>query len=130
MNSHKLALVLIPLLGLVGLLAWVLRKRRRLSGWSRAAGVVIGLRCSGRVPAPVVRFHSSDGREFTHASNTGSNLPGFRVGEAVVVLYDPADPSRAVLATFFQLWFGECFVALALVVGLVFTVLHALGLIR
>ena len=131
MNSHKLALVLIPLLGLVGLLAWVLRKGRRLSGWSRAAGTVIAMRSSGRrCLAPVVRFHSADGSEFTHASNTGTSPPGFSVGEAVVVLYDPADPSRAVIPTFFQLWFGECFVALALVVGLVFTVLHALGLIR
>ena len=92
--------------------------------------MVIGFRCSGRVPAPVVRFHSSDGREFTHASNTGSNVPGFRVGEAVVVLYDPADPNRAVIPTFFQLWFGECFTALVFIVGLVFSILIGLGIIR
>lgn len=130
MNSHKLALGLIPLLGLVGLLAWVFRKRRRLAGWSRAAGVVIALRCQRRCRAPVVRFHSADHREFIHSSTTATSPPRFAVGEAVVVLYEPADPSRAVISSFVQLWFGECFVALVLVVALGITVLIGLGIIR
>ena len=130
MNSLPHASSLIPLLGLPVLLAWVLRKRRRLAGWSRASGVVIALWRPGKVPAPVIRFHSADAREFTHRSNTGSNMPGFKVGEAVVVLYDPADPSRAVIQSFVQLWIGECFAALALVAGLVFSVLIGLGIIR
>ncbi len=129
MNSLPNALI--PLLGLIGLLAWVLHKRRRQAGWSRASGVVIAmLTHRNRCQAPVVRFRSADDREFTHYSSTGSSPPGFTVGEDVAVLYDPANPKRAVIPTFFQLWFGECFTALVLVVSLVFTVLVDLGVMR
>ena len=129
MNSIPNALI--PVLAVFGLLAWVVRKKRRLAGWSRASGVVIAMQSHrNRCMAPVVRFRSADDREFTHYSSTGSSPPGFTVGEAVAVLYDPADPKRAVIPTFFQLWFGECFAALVLVVVLVFTTLFDLGIIN
>ena len=131
MNPLPPAVGVLSVLGLHGLLAWVFRKKRRLAGWSRASGIVVALRSQGRrCLAPVVRFSTADAREFIHSSTTGSNPPGFTVGEAVVVLYDPVDPSRAVIPTFFQLWFGECFTALMLVVSLMVTLLVDLGIMR
>jgi hypothetical protein len=54
----------------------------------------------------------------TFVSNVGSNPPSRRVGEAIEVLYDPADPMRAHTAGFFSLYIGSFVTGiLALVFG-------------
>jgi hypothetical protein len=44
--------------------------------------------------APIVAFEA-DGRKFTFKDSVSSNPPSHRVGDAVEVLYDPADPADA-----------------------------------
>jgi len=54
--------------------------------------------------APVFTFTASDGRSYTITSNTSTNPPGFTVGQAVRVLYDPRNPADARLKNSAQLW--------------------------
>jgi len=46
---------------------------------------------------PVVRFATADGRHIDTETMFGRTPPPARRGDAVVVLYDPADPTRATL---------------------------------
>ncbi|MEV0982029.1 DUF3592 domain-containing protein [Streptomyces sp. NPDC049915] len=48
---------------------------------------------------PVATWTTEDGRAYTHASRFGRDkvVPGFGVGASVVVLYDPAKPSRFII---------------------------------
>jgi len=54
--------------------------------------------------APVFSFETAGGRTYTITSRSSSNPPAFEVGEAVNVLYDPADPDGARIDSFWQLW--------------------------
>jgi hypothetical protein len=74
---------------------------------------------------PVVEFTSSTGKRIEFTSNVGSSPPSHRVGEPVTVLYNPADPYRARIKSFFQLWFGFLIVFF---LGLVFAAI-GLGMI-
>lgn len=70
-----------------------------------------GLRSSGRVTSlsasttsnsgttyhPVVSYRDSAGRTIVFRDSAGSNPPLYHVGEAVVVLYQPGDPPRAII---------------------------------
>jgi hypothetical protein len=69
---------------------------------------------------PVVEFTSGTGKRIEFTSSVGSNPPSHRVGEAVTVLYNPADPYSARIKSFFQLWFGFLIVFF---LGLVFAVI-------
>jgi hypothetical protein len=55
--------------------------------------------------APVFTFTASNGYNYTITSNTASNPPEFKVGQAVQVLYEASNPANAKLASFWQLWF-------------------------
>jgi hypothetical protein len=55
---------------------------------------------------PRVRFMTAAGEPVEFTGSVGSSPAAFDVGEAVVVLYDPADPGGARIDSFFQLWFG------------------------
>lgn len=54
--------------------------------------------------APVFTFTAGDGQSYTVASDTGTNPPGFSVGQHVSVLYERNLPGRARIASFAQLW--------------------------
>lgn len=73
--------------------------------------------------APVFTFRDARGRDYTVTSSTGQNRAAYERGEEVTVLYDPADPERARIHSFTQMWllptiFGSAGVAF-LIVGLV-----------
>lgn len=49
---------------------------------------------------PIVRFTDNDGRLRQFGSDVSSNPPGYAIGERVTVIYDPADPSDAMIDSF------------------------------
>ena len=80
--------------------------RRFAASAARAGGVVVDLVSGppgpqGGVPLayPVVRYHTTDGREVVFRSGFGSQPPLWRPGQSVTVLYDPADPEAARVET-------------------------------
>lgn len=56
--------------------------------------------------APTVRFRTLRGKVFEFVSATSSNPPGYAVGDAVGVLYNPVRPGEATIRGFFPLWGG------------------------
>jgi hypothetical protein len=60
---------------------------------------------------PVVRFTTERGESIEFISGTGSNPPGFTVGETVEIYYLAADPQEAMINDFFSLWGGPLIVA-------------------
>ena len=48
---------------------------------------------------PVVRFHTQAGEEIETVTNVGMPWAGHPAGEAVPVMYDPADPAHAEIDT-------------------------------
>lgn len=78
---------------------------------ARADGTVMALqRKTGTkgtpLDFPVVRFHHREsGAAVEFKSGTGLWPSPFSVGEAVVVAYDPADPSQAEIDSFWTTWF-------------------------
>ncbi|WP_053627211.1 DUF3592 domain-containing protein [Streptomyces sp. XY511] len=87
-------------LGLGALLLAVLTLRRRLV--LRRRGVAVLARCSavqrlaeGGPARLTLRYPTPDGRTRTHLAGEGDCPAGIREGDAVEVLYDPRDPSRA-----------------------------------
>jgi Protein of unknown function (DUF3592) len=87
-----------------------LRRRRESQRFAasaaRAGGVVVELVSGspgprGGVPLayPVVRYHTTDGREVVFRSALGSQPPLWRPGQSVTVLYDPANPEAARIET-------------------------------
>jgi hypothetical protein len=75
--------------------------------------------------SPVVEFTIPTGPRVEFTSSVGSRPPAYRVGESVMVLYDPADPHKARIKSFFSLWFGFIIV---FALGLIFAVV-GLGMI-
>lgn len=53
---------------------------------------------------PVVEFKTPAGEVVRFQDRTGSNPPAHRVGETVEVLYDPARPEAATIASWTNLW--------------------------
>jgi len=53
---------------------------------------------------PVVEFTTPAGQVVRFQDRTGSNPPAYRVGETVEVLYDPARPEAATIASWTNLW--------------------------
>lgn len=76
-----------------------------------ASGVVIDLEArwdsddGGYTYYPRVRFATEGGRPYEFTGDVGSSPASFDVGEEVRVLFDPADPSKARIDSFMQLWF-------------------------
>ncbi|WP_165966837.1 DUF3592 domain-containing protein [Actinomadura sp. 7K507] len=101
MNPDHVPYVLFPGFMLFGLLfvaigVRVIRTGRHLRRFGhRAPGVVVRTATRGQVSYPTVRFRMPDGTERETQSDLGTNLPTFRKGQAVTVLYDPDDPDRA-----------------------------------
>jgi hypothetical protein len=122
----------VAVLGLAGSL--VADTRSFLARAQTANGVVVDLvashstsssfgRNSQDVYCPVVEFAGPGGRPITFRSDTGTSPPAFRRGEKVIVHYDPAEPEKARLDGFFDLWFFPALVggfgAIALFIGCV-----------
>jgi hypothetical protein len=59
----------------------------------------------GRLFRPLVRFAPGVGEEIEFQSGVRSNPSPYTAGDAVTVLYDPADPKKAEIQGFFSLWF-------------------------
>lgn len=54
---------------------------------------------------PVVQFvDQRSGRKITVGGSWGSSGPAYHVGEEVVVLYDPENPSNAKIKSFWEIW--------------------------
>jgi hypothetical protein len=75
----------------------------------RAKGVVVDLEPtyssnSGTTYTPVVTFETPERESVTFHSSVSSSPPSFDVGESVEVLYDPANPSDAVIDSFWQVY--------------------------
>ena len=50
---------------------------------------------SGSMYSPKIRFTDRMGKEFEFTENWSSNRPDFKIGDEVIVLYDPARPQKA-----------------------------------
>lgn len=72
--------------------------------------------------APKYRFVVDGQQVYTVTSSSGSNPPGYEVGEKLQVLYNPQNPSDAKINSFMGLWFGPVLVG---AMGLVFSLFAA-----
>jgi len=103
------------------------RTRRFLARAIDTQGTVIGLVASrgsegATTYKPVVQFTTPEGGTFQFTDSVGSSPPGFDVGEAAPVKYDPQNPQRARIGTGFRLWF---LVVLLGGLGLIFGIVGA-----
>jgi hypothetical protein len=92
--------------GVVALVLWLLR-RNWVARAGRAQGEVIDLVKRSRTVTnyvPVVRFRTEAGQETTFRGFIGSRPPAHRKGDIVKVLYDPANPSRAMVDSVMVVW--------------------------
>lgn len=75
---------------------------------SHARGTVVEIvahtRGSDTLFYPVVEFTTPEGQVVRFQDRNGSNPPAHRVGETVDVLYDPARPQVAAIASWKDLW--------------------------
>lgn len=81
---------------------------------------------SGGAYSPIVKYKTATGEEHTFHSNVGSSPPSYHVGEAVNVLYDPANPAAARIHGFFSLWLVAI---ISGILGCVFSLIGGCGLI-
>jgi hypothetical protein len=107
--------VLIGLAMLGGGIYWASNVKTFVDRAIAVPGTVIDLESSRSSDStsyfPVVKYKTRSGQERTFRSSSGSNPPGFAVGETVEVLYDEAHPSDAKIRSFFSLWGGPAIVA-------------------
>jgi hypothetical protein len=125
-EAATVGLIFVPtaavLLGLA--IFFFVRTRRFLARAIDTHGTVVELVASrssegGTTYKPVVQFTTPEGGTFQFTDSMSSNPPGFDVGEAAPVKYDPKNPQRARIGTGFRLWF---LVALFGGLGLIFAV--------
>lgn len=60
----------------------------------------------------VVEFQTADGRAVQFEARTGTPFEGRKIGQTIMVRYDPQNPQKAVVATFFETW-GPALIILA-----------------
>lgn len=70
-----------------------------------------GGRNGGTFYYPRFTFRTSDGQERTLTSSSGSTDQPYQRGQRVTAYYDPHQPDRSVLASFWTLWAGTAFLA-------------------
>lgn len=73
--------------------------------------------------APKVAFTTKDGTLVEYRASASSSDPGYKVGDTVPILYDPNEPERAKINSFFHMWL---FPTILLSVGSLFTALALL----
>jgi hypothetical protein len=84
-------------------------RRRFVSRAASATGVVTDLKSTELQAGmqsynPVVQFQTHDGRMVEFESDTGGPEESYPPGGQVEVLYDPLNPEKAHIKTFFMLW--------------------------
>jgi hypothetical protein len=72
---------------------------------------------------PVVHFKTPDAASHSFRDRSGSSSPG-AVGTSVQVVYDPGEPSKARIKSFFTLWMGVTVTAIfgTIITGIAFLV--------
>nr|WP_315034143.1 DUF3592 domain-containing protein [uncultured Chryseobacterium sp.] len=73
----------------------------------KVTGTVTSLRVTdsdGEVYLPVFTYHTRDNSEYTYELAEGSNPPSWSVGDTETIIYDPKDPSRVELYTYFRIF--------------------------
>lgn len=95
---------LIGIASLGGAVVALVRANQRRSSWLTAQGTVVKMVQTTRtMQAPVVAFTSPRG-PVQFQSDVSSSPPAWQVGEPVKVLFDPNDPSQAVIDSFWVRW--------------------------
>jgi hypothetical protein len=72
---------------------------------------------SGTSYHPVVSYKDNTGRTYQQESNFGSSSKPYKIGESVPVIYDPADPERFAMGSF---WRNMLFPLAAMAMGGIF----------
>ncbi|AZA84624.1 DUF3592 domain-containing protein [Chryseobacterium lactis] len=73
----------------------------------KVTGTVTSLRevdSDGLVYFPVFTYRAKNNIEYTYGLAEGSNPPGWSVGDTETIIYDPEDPARASLYTYFRIF--------------------------
>ena len=58
----------------------------------------------GEVFAPIFTFQTKDNQLITYELAEGSNPPAWIIGETTTVIYDPSDPSKVSLYSYFRVF--------------------------
>ncbi len=91
-------------------IGWQLDNASFVSRAATTTGRVVELRAHPGSKAvnyhPVVTYTPGDGPETTFEGSSGSNPPGYRIGEEVAVLWVPGHPEGARVRSFVDLWIG------------------------
>lgn len=99
-SRRALALVFVVpgLLVAVAFLFWGIMRHAGRRHWKRAEGEVVDMKAdtSGGY-SPVVEFETSPGQKQSFDGNVVTDPPRYRVGEHVAVLFDPSEPSTAMI---------------------------------
>ena len=112
-TTRAIVLVVMLLVGIpcvVAGLIMVVRRRLMLRQWVRVPGTVVSLEAvtvawgssSQRSWVPLISFTPQNGTPVVvrPVGIFPANPPGYDVGQAVPVAYDPAQPARATIASF------------------------------
>ena len=98
---------------LLGLAAYFYTKQENFIETSiKTSGVVIGLEestsssssSSSISYAPTVKYQDAEGNEYVFTSNISSSPPSYDVGEEVIIMYNPNNPSDAQIKSIFGQW--------------------------
>lgn len=119
--------VQIGLVGGIALLAvagWLYIDRQSfLETAVETEGTVVGTRHhrgnDSRSYRAVFKFRDAAGVEHKITSRLSTNVRWHRYGDSVPVLYDPDNPKKAMIGTFYQIWGIPCVLAIAGVLGVV-----------
>lgn len=101
-----------------------------------AVGTVVALKespatqDSGVTYTPVIRYEV-DGRAYTFTSSNSSDPPAYKVSQRVGIIYDPAEPARARVNSWRELWLMPVILgAAALVVAAVVNTFALVSIMR
>lgn len=86
---------------IIGIVSFI-RAKRFLNSAIETRGIVIqdvykgqSSDGGGAMYSPKVKFTDSMGREYEFTENWSSNRPDFKIGDEVIVLYNPSNPQKA-----------------------------------
>lgn len=134
-------LLLLFSLACLGLAGWLyIRARTFLEGAVTTVGIVTevlreesvqtdndGFRTTDTMFRPVVRFSTESGEQIEFASGVSTNPPSYRKGGQVPVAYDPSDPQKAKIKSFWLVW---GFAVVAAGIGGVGLLMACVGLLK